>query len=316
MSVFSLRKPTTVEEAVSNLSESNSMIIAGGTDLLPKVRAMASPKTPDVLVNIKHIDSLSYIKEESGMLKIGALTKLVEVAESSVVKGKYAAIAEAAHRVASPELRNMGTIGGNVCQAVRCWYYRLEHDSFPCMRKHSGGLCYALTGIHRYHSIFGAVSGCVAVNPSDVAPALMVMNAEMVTSKRTIAIDEFFTVNGEKTTALDDDEILTEIRVPSPASGVKTSFVKFALRKSFDFAIVNCAAAIGNGDAKICLNAVYNLPYRAEKAENAIKGKEINEANAEAAAEAGLQGASPLPQSKYKVQIAKTMIKRAIMDCK
>ncbi len=159
--------------------------------------------------------------------------------------------------------------------------------------------------------------GCFAVNPSDLAPALIVLDAIIVTSKRTINAEEFWTAGkGVQSTVLENDEIVIEIQLPKLTAGIKCAFIKFALRKSIDFPIVNCAAAIGGKTAKICLNAVYNKPYRAIKAENIIKGKTINEANAEAAGAAAVSDAAGLNYNKYKIQIAKTMVKRAIFACK
>ena len=303
---------TSVDQAVSALG-SDAAVFAGGTDIYGYMKAMVSPNAPDTLVNIKGISDLDYIKEEGGMLKIGALTRLSDIAASSVVIGSYAALAEAALKVATPELRNMGTIGGNICQLVRCWYYRGEFNLWSCIRK-GGPLCYAILGDNRYNSIFGAQEGCVSVNPSDTAPALVALNASVVTSSRTIAIDDFFAYNGEKTTVLADDEIVTEIQVPTPAAGVKSAFVKHAIRKSFDFPVVNCAAAIGGGAARICLNAVFVNPLRVTGAEDAIAGQTINEANAAAAAEE-IPSTTVLPNNGYKVQLAKTMVKRAILGC-
>ena len=174
-------------------------------------------------------------------------------------------------------------------------------------------MCYATAGDNRYHSIFGGVMACMAVNPSDTAPALVALDASIVTSKRTIAAEDFWEVKVPKSTVLDDDEIVTEIQVP--AFSGKSAFVKMALRKSIDFPIVNCAAAINGGSARICLNAVFNNPYRATKAEEAIAGKTIDEANAEAAGVAAAQGSMALSMNKYKIQVAKGMVKKAILAC-
>jgi len=246
------------------------------------------------------------------MLKIGALAKLADIAKSSVVQSKYAALAEAAHKVGTPELRNMGTIGGNICQLVRCWYYRCERNSFDCLRKNPAGICQALLGDNRYHSIFGALNGCIAVNPSDTAPALVALDAKIVTSKQAAGVDaeDFFTFTGagsEKTTVLDDDEIVTEIQVPTPAAGTKSAFVKFALRKAFDFPIVNCAVARIGSSGRICLNAVYNTPHRATAAEAALP-------DAAAAGAAAVADAEEVPggNNKYMIQIAEVMVKRAV----
>jgi NADPH-dependent glutamate synthase beta subunit-like oxidoreductase len=158
--------------------------------------------------------------------------------------------------------------------------------------------------------------GCLAVNSSDIAPALIALDAKMKTTKRVIEAERFFAVKGHQTTVLDANEIVTEIQIPTPASGTKSAFIKFALRKSIDFPIVNCAAMINGEAARICLNAIFNKPYRAKAAEEAIAGKPINETNAEAAGEAAVTGAVVLQANRYKVQIAKVMVKRAILACR
>lgn len=333
MNPFTVSNPTSVADAASMLAQGNAAILAGGTELLSGLRAMNSPATPPAnLVNLKSIPNMSYIKEEGGMLKIGALTTLITIANNSTVQNGYTALAQAAKAVASPELRNQGTIGGNICQGVECWYYRADDNLFDCLRKNPQGLCYALLGDNRYHSIFGAVSGCYAVNPSDTAAALMAFGASIVTNKKTWAIGDFFATNvapgGEGTTAMAADEIVTEIQVPTPASGTKSAFLKFALRKSFDFPIVNAAAVITQSGgsvsaASIALNAVHNMPVKATNAENSIKGKAINAANADAAGSAAVGGATAMPANantttignKYMIQIAKTLVKRAILAC-
>jgi xanthine dehydrogenase YagS FAD-binding subunit len=334
MNPFTVSSPATVADAAATLAKGGAAILAGGSELLYHLKAMNSPATPPAtLVNLKTIPNLAYIKEEGGMLKIGALTKLVTIATDTTVLSKYTALAQAAKAVASPELRNQGTIGGNICQGVQCWYYRADDNLFNCLRKDSKGLCYAMLGDNRYHSIFGGVGGCFAVNPSDTAAALTAFGASIVTNKKTWAIKDFFAVNGEKTTALAADEIVTEIQVPTPAAGTKSAFIKFALRKSFDFPIVNCAAVITQSSgsvsaASIALNAVYNLPRKATDAENSIKGKAISAATAEAAGAAAVNGVTVMPSNiaampstgittgnKYMVQIAKTLVKRAILAC-
>jgi xanthine dehydrogenase YagS FAD-binding subunit len=311
---------TSIADAVTKLAAPGAAPIAGGTDLVPIMRAMLYADTPDFVINLKTIPDMAYIREEGGILKIGALTTLDTIAKSLVVRDKYTALSEAAHKVGSPQLRNMGTIAGNICQETRCWYYRMEHNNFACLKKSQQGLCYALLGDNRYHSIFGATNGCVCVNPSDMAPALMAFGARVVTNKRRIAITDFFDVkvapNKSAMTVLDSGEIVTEIEVSAPAAGTRSAFVKFALRKAVDFPIVNCTAVIGGGKVSICLNAVSGKPRKAVGAENAMTGKEINEANASAAATAALQGSVAMSKNSYIIQIAKTMVKRAILACK
>jgi xanthine dehydrogenase YagS FAD-binding subunit len=252
---------------------------------------------PKVIVNLKTIPGLSYIKEEGGMLKIGAMTVLEDIAINDIVKTKYTALAQAAERTASPHLRETGTIGGNICQINRCWFFRQVDNRFDCIRK-GGNMCFAMMGDNRYHSIFGAVKACIAVNPSDTAPALVALNATIKTNKREIAAEDFWDVAIPGSTVLESDEIVTEIQIPEPASGTKSAFLKMAIRRSIDFPVVNCATMISGGNARICLNAVYNKPYRATKAEEAINGKTIDEANAQAAGEAATSGSSGLPASK------------------
>jgi xanthine dehydrogenase YagS FAD-binding subunit len=298
-----------------------AVIIAGGTDLLGKMKDQVLPTYPEALINIKTIPGLDSIREEGGMLHIGALTKLSAVAAHPVVLSKYKALAEAALRTASPQLRNMGTIGGNICQDIRCWYYRTPLNRFSCLRK-GGGRCYALKGDNRFHSIFGGSveKGCMAVHPSDTAPALIALGAQVVTSKRVLKAQDFFQVRLNSTTGLDPDEIVTEINIPEPEAGTRSAFIKFAQRNSIDFPIVNCAAVLTLdkdlvAGARICLNAVHVVPRRAVKAELAITGHAITEEIAEEAAKAAVYDARPLEHNAYMVQVAKTLVKRTILGC-
>lgn len=301
--------------AATALGKGKTVMIAGGTDLLGTLKDNILPEYPEVVVNLKTVTpSMDYIKEEGGLLKIGALTLLDKIANNTNVQTKYTALAQAASRTASTHLRELGTIGGNICQHNRCWYFRSPDNKFNCIRK-GGNMCYAMAGDNRYHSIFGALKACVAVNPSDTAPALVAMNAKIVTTKQTIDAEKFWDFAVPGSTVLADDEIVTEIQIPTPVAGVKSAFIKFAIRKAIDFPVVNCAAMIGAGDARICLNAVYNKPYRCTDAESSIKGQAISDTTADAAATAGVSKAVALASNKYKIQIAKTMIKRAILAC-
>ncbi len=312
MKTFSHLDAKTVAEASAALAGGKATLIAGGTDLLGRLKDEILPTYPETVINLKTIPNLDYIKEEGGLLKVGALAHLADLAGNTTVKQKYTALAQAAERAASPHIREMGTLGGNLAQLHRCWYFRNPNNRFNCLRK-GGTTCFALTGDNRYHSIFGVVNGCAAVHPSDTAPALIALDAKIVTNKRTLAAQEFFDVKVPGNTVLAADEIITEIQVPTPAAGTKSAFLKFALRKSIDFPIVNCAVAVSASAVRIVLNAVAPRPYRAIKAEAAIVGKPINEANAEAAGAAAVADAVPLLAAKYKVQIAKTLVKRALL---
>jgi xanthine dehydrogenase YagS FAD-binding subunit len=306
----------TVDEAASILRSGKASVLSGGTDLLGTMRFEVLPNYPEIVVNLKSVPGLEYIKEDTTMLRIGALTRLEDIACNDLIKTRYSALAQAAHRTATPHIREMGTIAGNICQLTRCWYFRLPDNRFNCVRK-GGRQCYAVQGDNRYHSIFGAVKSCFAVNPSDTAPALVALNAKIKTNKRLIEAEDFWDRAIPGSTVLAADEIVTEIQIPVPAAGSKSAFIKFAIRKSIDFPIVNCAVSITGGDARICLNAVYNKPYRATAAEESIRGKNIDETTAEAAGAAAVQSARALPgdRNKWKIQIAKTMVKRALLAC-
>jgi xanthine dehydrogenase YagS FAD-binding subunit len=312
MKAFNHTNAKTLAEAKTALAGGKATIVAGGTDLIGLLKDNVLPTYPAALINIKTVPGLDYIKEEAGMLKIGATTRLADIAGNATVNQKYTALAQAASRVATPHVRDMGTIGGNIAQLHRCWYFRKPENRFHCIRK-GGTTCFAMMGDNRYHSIFGNVNKCIAVHPSDTAPALIALNAKIVTTTRTINAENFFDVKAPSSTVLAPGEIITEIQVPTPPAGAKSAFIKFAIRKSIDFPIVNCAVMVGGGAPRICLNAVAPKPYRATKAEAAIAGKPINEANAEAAGAAAVEDAQPLAATKYKVQIAKTLVKRALL---
>jgi xanthine dehydrogenase YagS FAD-binding subunit len=315
MKAFKHTNAKTLAEARTALAGGKAEIIAGGTDLIGRLKDNILPDNmyPATAINIKTIvPSLDYIKEEAGVLKIGATTRLADIAANEAVNKKYTALAQAALRVATPHVRDMGTIGGNLAQLHRCWYFRKPENRFNCVRK-GGTTCFAMTGDNRYHSIFGNVNKCIAVHPSDIAPALIALNAKVVTTARTIAAENFWDVKVPVSTVLAPGEIITEIQIPAPPAGAKSAFMKFAIRKSIDFPIVNCAVMVGGGAPRIALNAVAPKPYRAIKAEAAITGKPINEANAEAAGTAAVEDARPLQATKYKVQIAKTLVKRTLL---
>jgi len=318
---------TSVADATTSLAKANTQVIAGGTDLLCYMRNMCSPNPPTALVNIKTIaPSLDYIKEEGGMLKIGATTTLAEVANSSVVLSKYAALAQAAQLVSAPELRNMGTLGGNICQKPRCNYYRFEYNEFPCVRKDPKGICSAIAGVNTYMSIFGAVNGCWDVCPSDTAPALVALNASIVTNKKTWKAADFFAISGEQINSLAAGEFVTEIQVPTPAAGTTSTYRKFAFRKAMSFPQVSVAAVVTKSGASvsaasIVLGGVYPSPKVATTAQTAIIGQSISTTSATAAGAAAITGAAQMspailnqnPGNKWKIQITQVLVKRALL---
>jgi xanthine dehydrogenase YagS FAD-binding subunit len=297
-----------------------AQFIAGGTDLLGVLKDEILPQYPKVIINIKTIPKLDEIQDQkNGGIQIGALTKLVHIVNSSLIRDRYPALAEAAQAVATPEIRNMGTIGGNLCQDTRCWYYRYPHQMggrILCFRKGKGP-CLALKGDNRYHSIAGG-KGCVAVCPSDTAIALVALDAKLrifgSKGKRETPIMDFYTNTGS---VLKPDEILTDIIIPPEPADSRQMFLKFTLRKPIDFAVVSVASTItlqdGNcTDARIALGAIAPTPLRAHQAEDVLKGRPLDSETVEEAAEQAVKGFKPLSMNAYKIEITQTLIKRAL----
>ncbi len=313
MRQFSHMNATTVAEAATAKADGGA-ILAGGTDLLTLEKDFVRATSAATMVNIKTIPDMDYIKEEGGMLKIGALATLTDIAESSVVQSKWASLAEAAGRVGTPQLRNMGTLGGNLCQEVRCWYFRAHNNFFNCFRK-GGALCFATVGINRFNAILGG-QVCFAVCPSDTAIALTALGATFTSNTRTSApIGDLFEV---LKTSLATNEILTEIQVPAPASGTVQAFYKWAIRKSWDFAVASAAVSVtvsgGNvSDCKIAMGGVAPIPWRSTAAENELKGKALDATAIAAAADKATTGSMALSHNGWIVPIAKTAVKRALL---
>jgi len=310
----------TLDEAVS-MDLEHPILIAGGTDILSLLKNGVLSTYPKVLVNIKTIFGLKYIHEDNEGMAIGALTSLADIAASPIVRRTYSVLADAAKSVASPQIRNMGTIGGNLCQDTRCWYYRCSPFTgrgYWCLRKGGKG-CFAVPGDNRYHAILGG-KGCFAVCPSDTAVALSALDATLMiqgqAGKRIIPVRDFFTTLGN---VLRSHEIVTEIRIPRPPQGAKQTFLKFRLRKALDFAIASVATVttIEQGickKARIVLGAVAPIPIRAMQSEASINGQPLDAAKAEEAALAAVSGATPLAMNAYKVEIVKALVKRALLD--
>jgi xanthine dehydrogenase YagS FAD-binding subunit len=314
---------TSTEHALSVLAQHGeaARVLAGGQDLLFRIKKYIVQ--PECVVNIKTIPGLSYIRSNPDEgLRIGALTTLSEIARSVEVRQSYAALAQAAAVVASPQIRNMGTLGGNICQDVWCWYLQ---DGFSCW-KSDGKFCDLAGGDSRY---YGSIMGghlCLSNHPSDTAVALAALDARIHIAsprgERIIAISDFLPGHNWigarlQPNALPSDEIVTEVEVPfRPAH---STYVKFALRNSWDFAISSVAvsAIIEDGiwsDVRIVLGGVATSPYRSREAEDLIKNKKISEELARAAAETALQQAKPLKMNSYKVELSKTLVRRTLLS--
>ncbi len=310
----------TVDEVVNLLKEygETGKIIAGGTDL---VRLLKSKTVePRLIVNLKTVPGLKYITEDDDGLQIGALTTLREITMSHVIQQVYPVLAEAAYSVASPSIRHMGTVVGNLCQDVQCWYYRRQPilgKTFYCKRK-GGKVCHAVAGENMYHAIIGG-NACYAASPSDMAPALIALGATLKiashTGKRTVALDEFYTSMG---TNLKAGELITSICVPRPGLSSKQRFLKFRERKTIDFALSSVAVVINSENgvvtkARIVLGGIAPVPYRAVEAEQVITGKKVSEGLAETTAKAAVNKAKPLRDNTYKVTLTRALVKRALL---
>ena len=307
MKHFKHMQATSADQAAKEAASGKAWVMAGGTDLLGTLKDEIFPEYPETVIDLKTIEGMDAIEEDGDALRIGALAKLSDVAENELVKTYAAALAQAAGRVASPTIRHMGTIGGNVCQMHRCWYFRVPDDRFHCLRK-GGDFCPARIGDNRYHSIFGDDNGCFAVSSHDTAPALVALGATVVTTKREVPAEEFFGAHGHRSNVLEDGEVVKEFRVPKAE---KSAFQKFALRKSIDFPVVNCAVAATGGETRVVLGGVHPAPWRSKEAEEAVAAG-VTADSAAKAGEAAVSVAKPLGKNAYKVDIARTLVKRTL----
>jgi xanthine dehydrogenase YagS FAD-binding subunit len=295
-------------------------LLAGGIDLLGEMKEHIIE--PERLVNLKALDELKYLRVGATGLQIGALTTLSEIAAHPQIRARYTTLAEAAQSVGTPQIRNVGTLGGNLCQRPRCWYYRDE--TILCLKK-GGSRCYAADGDNKFNAILGGGPSYI-VHPSDCAPALVALNATVEVSGpmgvRRMPLERFFilpTQNPLRENVLQPNEIVTAVSVPVPAAGTKSTYVKFMEKDSFDWAVSAVAASLTvvNGvcrDARIVLGGVAPIPWRSKEAEAVLKGKKITAELAARAAQAALAKARPLERNAYKVPLTKTLVRRAIME--
>jgi xanthine dehydrogenase YagS FAD-binding subunit len=325
MKGFEYYNVTTRTQATTLLAkyQEKSAILAGGSDMLAMMKDRvegAKLNAPLHVFDIKGIKDLNYIKEQKGGLKIGATTTLSDIASSPLVAAKYPILVQAAGQVAVPQIRNVGTLGGNLCQRPRCWYFRgrLFKD---CFRK-GGDNCYAPGGENQYHAIFGGEM-CYMVCPSDMAPALIALNAqvEMAGPKgnRTVPLELFYLKSQKdilKETILGPAEMVVAVEIPAPASGSKGVFLKLKERQAFDFAIVSVATVVTLKDnfvseVRVLLGGVAPYPFRVELVEAILTGKPIKDRIA-AACKAVVQGARPLSGNGYKVKAVQGILEEAL----
>jgi xanthine dehydrogenase YagS FAD-binding subunit len=320
MNNFEYASPTSVKDAVGLLGSNwgETEILAGGTDVLSLMKEYIS--TPRRVVNIKSITGLNEIKKSGETVTVGALVTLQELLDHKEFGKWFPSLVQAAEGVTSPQIRAMGTVGGDLCQRPRCWYYRA---GFGLMARGPDGEPLVPRGDNRYHAIFGG-GPAYFVNPSSLAPALAALGASVSIEgpggrPRTVAISEFFVApkNGDqRENVLKSNEILTSISIP--ASAAKSATYEVRQKEALDWPLTAAAVALkmkgkSVDSASVVLGHVAPTPWRAAAAENALKGKEINESVAEAAGKAATEGAKPLSGNAYKVRLVQTAVKRAVL---
>lgn len=321
MPAFELFQPASTEDALALLNRygSSAWVLAGGLDSFDWLKDRI--KRPAYVIDLSQIKELRGVRPLDGGIEIGAMTTLTEVVRDPVVRDKFTILSEGAEAAASPQIRNQGTLGGNVSQDARCWYYR---GGWKCYRA-GGNTCYAdtPTAINREHAIFGA-DRCVAVNPSDTAPALIALDAKMVIrgpkGERVVDAENYFigpSIDITRMTVLQPGELLTAIRIPATWAGAHFYFEKIRDRPVWDFPLVNIAsAAFFTGDRidkiRIAMNGLAAHPVRLKEVETAVTGKPRNAATADMAGQMAIQGAAPLRYNGYKVPLTRNLVKRAI----
>lgn len=309
---FAYVLPESIEQASQQSSLKGAVLKAGGVDLLDLMKGeIIAPERLVNLSSVKHPGLREIVVKDDG-LHIGALVTLAQLAAAKDVP---AVLAEAAGRAATPQIRNMATVGGNLAQRVRCWWFR--SSTFPCARK-EGNQCFAQKGENKYHAVFDN-SDCAAVAPSSLSSPLVVLDATVVTTKRKLPIEQFFVPTATDITkehVLEPGEIITEVIVPK--STWKNAYREAGERESQDWQLVSASVALDLSgttvkSARVALGAVAVVPYRAKAVEDALKGKPVNAANAAKAAELAFAKATPFPENSYKVALGKVMLKRAIL---
>ena len=321
MPAFELFQPASTDDALGLLDQygADAWVLAGGLDTWDWLKDRV--KRPSVVVDLGQIESLREIRSADAGLEIGAMAPLSEVVQHSAIREQYSLLADSAALVASPQIRNQGTLGGNLSQDTRCWYYR---DGWNCYRA-GGNICYAdtPTAMNREHCVLGA-SRCVAVNPSDTAPALIALDAQMVVrnggGERVVNASDFFVgpaVDIERMTILEPGDLLTAVRLPSTWAGARFYFEKSRDRQVWDFALgsVATAAKIAGGvieDIRVVVNGMAPTPLRLTAVEDAVRGQQVTDQTAEQAGQIAIRDVKPLAHNGYKVSLLKNLVARSI----
>jgi xanthine dehydrogenase YagS FAD-binding subunit len=318
MNRFEWTDAASVKEAVSQLN-ARTLVKAGGVDLLDRLKE--GLEAPERLVNIRNIRGLDRIEDDKGTLRIGPLVTLARLSEDKLLLSRYRALAQAAGRAATPQIRNMATAGGNLLQRPRCWYFRQEE--FNCRRK-GGERCFAIEGENQYHAIFDNQL-CAIVHPSALAVPLVAMNARVTLTgakgAREVELERFFVTPEQdilRENTIAPDELITQIHVPPHPLMMRSAYIKQGEKESFDWPVADAAVVLLTKGgicqkASIVLGAAAPVPWRASKAEAALTGKDINEAVAREAARLAVEDATPLAQNGYKVTMFEAIVRRTIL---
>lgn len=330
MKSFSSANPKNVAEAVKLLGKGNAAVAGGGSDLLGMVKERLV--TPDVLVNLRSIPGMDQVKEQGNEVVIGGLIHLSALAEHPLIRQYYSVLAEAAGVVGTPQIRNAGTLAGNVCQRPWCWYYR---NGFPCY-KNGGKTCFSVVGENEFHAIFGGGPSYI-VHPSDTAVALLALDAKFKIAgpagERIVPAADFFALPSKdpsRENVLAHDEILTEVRLPvhkgwtfhtpySTQTNVRSTYHKELDRESWTHAIVSVAIALemDNGvckNVRVVLGGVAPIPWRVPKVEAMLEGQRVTPELAAQAGKTAVEGAKPLAKNGYKVKLTETIVKRTLIS--
>ena len=316
---FSYIRVRSLDEAIRYFSQGGTRVCAGGTDLLGCLRDGVFETS--TVVSLNRLGKLRGISETSeGELRIGALVTIADIARNSIIRAKYPVLSMAASEVASPQLRNQGTLGGNLCQKPRCWYYR---GDFNCLRK-GGPTCYAAEGENEFHCIFGSDDQCYIVHPSDTAPALAALNARVHTAgpegERYVSAESFHVLpaeNVQRETILEPGEIVTDVLLPAPPAGLRSAYRKVRARRSWDFALAGLALALQfdgrrvvNG--RVVASGAAPIPWRSRAVEDVIRGRVIDDRLIADAADALVDGAEPLVKNQYKIPLFRAVIEEEL----
>ncbi len=318
MKAFTNSNPRDLKGALAQLRQPNAVVAGGGSDLLGMMKEHLV--SPDVLVHLRSIRGLDQVSTQAKEIRIGGLITLDTLSREPMIRSRYAVLAEAAESVGTPQIRNAGTLAGNVCQRPWCWYYR---NSFPCY-KNGGNRCFSITGENQFHAIFGGGPSFI-VHPSDTAPALMALDAKFrvagPSGERVVPATEFFTLpkaDPARENSLAKDEILVAVHVPAASATTRSAYHKVLDREAWTHAVVS-AAVVLDMDQQVCrkasivLGGVAPIPWRLPKVEAMLAGQRLTAELAARAGEVAVEGATPLAKNAYKVPLTRAVVRRTLL---